>query len=315
MAFVRLGRPQFLVGGFLLYGIGTALGVLRGARLDRAAYALGQGAITSIQLMTHYANDYFDLAADRANATPTRWSGGSRVLPGGILSPRLALQAARILGAMALLLAAILVGRGAWAAAGTLVLAEVLAWFYSAPPLTLHSRGLGELTTAVVVTGLTPLAGFLLQSRQALDISGVAASSQTLQSIVALGLVLWPLFGLQFAMLLAIEFPDAAGDGAVGKRTLVVRFGGATSAGLYRAVLVAVYGALPLLLIAGAPSLVALAVVLPSPVAGWQFWRLGRGDWNLPERWEGLAFGGVTLLVATAACELAALCWLIVTRV
>src|SRR5687768_6611578 len=73
IAFVRLGRPQFLVGGFLLYGLGAAAArAAAGAgsgSFDVAAYALGQGAVTSIQLMTHYANDYFDLAADRANST------------------------------------------------------------------------------------------------------------------------------------------------------------------------------------------------------------------------------------------------------
>ena len=48
--------------------------------------------MTAAQLMTHYANDYFDLEADRANRTPTRWSGGSRVLPAGVLPPRVALR-------------------------------------------------------------------------------------------------------------------------------------------------------------------------------------------------------------------------------
>jgi hypothetical protein len=44
--------------------------------------------------MTHYSNDYFDLAADRANFTPTRWSGGSRVLVQTTLPPRWALYLA-----------------------------------------------------------------------------------------------------------------------------------------------------------------------------------------------------------------------------
>ncbi len=83
VAFVRLGRPQFLVGGFVLYGLGAALAKAGGAPFDRALYAWGQVVVTLTQLMTHYANDYFDLEADRANLTPTRWSGGSRVLPGG----------------------------------------------------------------------------------------------------------------------------------------------------------------------------------------------------------------------------------------
>ena len=58
-----------------------------GAPFDAARFAWGQLVVTATQLMTHYANDYFDLEADRANRTPTRWSGGSRVLPDGVLPP------------------------------------------------------------------------------------------------------------------------------------------------------------------------------------------------------------------------------------
>jgi 1,4-dihydroxy-2-naphthoate polyprenyltransferase len=157
-AFIRLGRPQFLGGGFLLYGLGASVAVAQGAPFRGAGYLLGQAAITCIQLMTHYANDYFDLAADRANTTPTRWSGGSRVLPDGGLPPGVALVAASLLAIAALVLVAVVatrVGDTAPVAAAALLAAQVLAWFYSAPPLVLHSRGLGELATAVVVTGLT----------------------------------------------------------------------------------------------------------------------------------------------------------------
>jgi 1,4-dihydroxy-2-naphthoate octaprenyltransferase len=306
IALVRLGRPQFLVGGFILYGIGAAVAMVEGARFDVVAFALGQAAVTSIQLMTHYANDYFDLAADQANTTPTRWSGGSRVLPSGILSPRVALTAARALGATGLVLTAFIATRGrmnggAMAAAAALLTAEILAWFYSAPPVALHSRGLGELTTALVVTGLTPLAAFMLQMR---DVPRIIAS------LGALGAVLYPLVGLQFAMLLAIEFPDAIGDAAVGKRTLVVRLGSSTAAGLCAAILVAVYGALPLLAMLGAPPMVVWGAALPAPIAFWQFRRLGGGAGRRPAQWEGLALRGVALLVGTAACELAALVWM-----
>src|SRR5262245_43455275 len=101
-AFIKLGRPKFLVGGFVLYGLGAALAVAAGAPLDVGLFAWGQLVVTAAQLMTHYANDFFDLEADRANRTPTAWSGGSRVLPDGLLPPRVALWAARALAAIAL---------------------------------------------------------------------------------------------------------------------------------------------------------------------------------------------------------------------
>jgi 1,4-dihydroxy-2-naphthoate octaprenyltransferase len=291
IAFVKLGRPQFLVGGFVLYGLGAALAAVGGAVLDWRRYAWGQLVITVTQLMTHYANDYFDLEADKANATPTRWSGGSRVLPDGGLPPVAALAAALALGACALA-AALWLGAGARGLPLVLPLALVmlaLAWSYSAPPLRLHSRGLGELTTALVVTLLTPLLGFYLQ----------AAALRT-----ELFLATLPVSGLQFAMLLAIEFPDAAGDALGGKRTLVVRRGADWAARLYVAVVLGSFAVLPVLVAACLPARVAAAAALVAPLGIVQAVRAARGGFRDPARWESLAFWSVAQLIATAAAEL-----------
>jgi 1,4-dihydroxy-2-naphthoate octaprenyltransferase len=293
ISFVRLGRPHFLVGGFVVYGLGAALAAFLGATIDWSRYWLGQGAITATQLMTHYANDYFDFAADQANTTPTRFSGGSRVLPGGDLPIAVALIAALVLGALGLGIVAVVarVDRGGALAAGLMVLASVLAWEYSAPPLRLHSRGLGELTTALVVTLLTPLVAFLLQAGH-------------LRLLPFLAVV--PLCALQFAMLLAIEFPDAAGDTAVGKRTLVVRLGGARAARLYQLALGAAYLWLPTAVPLGLPIAIAGAILLTAPLAVWLIVQMSRGIWRQPVRWETLAFATVALLIATSIVELAA---------
>src|SRR3954466_2399733 len=98
LSVLRMGRPHFLVGGLLLHWLGVAMALSDGAPLNLPALLWGQAAVTSIQLMTHYSNDYFDLAADLANPTPTHWSGGSRVLPAGWLAPRVALRIAIGLG-------------------------------------------------------------------------------------------------------------------------------------------------------------------------------------------------------------------------
>ena len=300
LAFVRLGRPQFLIGGFLLHGLGAAVAVAGGAPFFLRGFVLGQAAVTCIQLMTHYANDFFDVAADQANATPTRWSGGSRVLATAALSPVVAWHAARVLLLLAVVLIGVVAKRGGagggWAAVA-LTGALALAWAYSAPPLRLHSRGLGELTTAVVVTGLVPVVGFVVQA-------GGLHGAAPLWCAIA------PLFGLQFCMLLAVEFPDAVGDAATGKRTLVVRLGGRGAAALYRACLVAIYGALPALSLLAMPPLAALAASLMFPIAAWQFHRLGVGAWGEARAWESLAFRAVALVTGTALTELAAFVWL-----
>jgi len=293
VAFIKLGRPQFLVGGFVLYGLGAATAAAHGAPVNWRLYLWGQLVITATQLMTHYANDYFDLDADRANATPTRWSGGSRVLPGGALSPSVALAAALVL-AVGALGAAVALATLMWGTPLVLPLALLvigLSWAYSAPPLRLHSRGVGELTTALVVTFLTPLTGYYVQARSL---------------VRALFLAVLPLCGLQFAMLLAIEFPDATGDEAGGKRTLVVRHGPEFAARLYTGVVAASFLALPLLAWAGLPARVAAAAALLAPIGLWQATRSARGGFADPARWESLAFWSVAQLMATAVAELAA---------
>ena len=111
---------------------------------------------------------------------------------------------------------------------------------------------------------------------------------------------------LQFAMLLAIEFPDAAGDAAAGKRTLVVRMGALSAARLYAALTLAAFGALPLWALAGLPARVALAPLVLAPIAVWQAVRVARGGYRDRDRWGSIAFWSVALLIASAGVELAA---------
>jgi 1,4-dihydroxy-2-naphthoate octaprenyltransferase len=105
-------------------------------------------------------------------------------------------------------------------------------------------------------------------------------------------------------MLLAVGVPDAAGDLAVGKRTLVVRLGGARAVRWHATGLALAYAALPILVAAGLPLTVALAAALLAPVAVWRIFRARDGQALRPESWESLTFWSVALLTLTAAAEL-----------
>lgn len=295
--YLRLGRPLFLAGGFLLYGLGALIALTSGVSLHIEALLWGQLAVTSIQLMTHYSNDYFDLAADRANPNPTRWSGGSRVLPDGYLNPRIALGTAVIFGVAALfasLWLALVVQTGPLTQP-LLLLSMILAWSYSSPPLHLNRHGLGELTGALLITGLTPLVGFYLQAGR-------------LDSLPFLAI--FPLACFQFTMLLVINFPDAEGDAAAGKHTLLFFLGPAATVRLYMIVLAAAYVSLPFMVMLGLPLVVALALLILSPLAIWQGWRMARGAWAEPDQWNSLGFWSVGLLMASVLAELAAFSWI-----
>jgi len=291
VAFVRLGRPLFLVGGFVLYGLGAALAALAGHALDLHRYALGQAVVTAFQLMTHYANDYFDYDADRANTTPTAWSGGSRVLVAGELPRATALIASLVLAALGVGVAVVLaLGAGAlvWPTTAAML---VLSWAYSAPPLRLCVRGLGEIDTALVVTGLVPWLAFYVQAG---DCHGVGV----LLAAIA------PLACLQTAMLVAIEFPDAVGDASTGKRTLVIRLGAARAARWYVGIVALAYVALAIGALTVLPARIALAGLATLPIAVWRVTRIA--DHRDPAAWEQLGFWSVALLIATAIAELVA---------
>jgi 1,4-dihydroxy-2-naphthoate octaprenyltransferase len=215
------------------------------------------------------------------------------VLPDGVLPARVALVAALALAVVALAVANVLAVRAPHLTL-LLPLAAVmtaLAWFYSAPPLRFCARGFGEATTAIVVTLCVPVLGYYLQA---------GALHPRLLAVCALPMA------LQFAMLLAIEFPDAAGDAAVGKRTIVVRVGGRAGARLYAAVTLGAFGALPLLPFAGLPVLVASAPLVLAPIAIWQSLRVVRGGYADSARFEGIAFWSVALLTSAGALQLAA---------
>ncbi len=144
----------------------------------------------------------------------------------------------------------------------TLLAIFALAWEYSAPPLRLCASGAGELDTAIVVTGLVPWLAFSLQAP---DLVGL----ETLLAAIA------PPALLQIAMLIAIQFPDAAGDAATGKRTLVVRLGAARAARLYVAITLGAYMWLPIAAgFLGLPIMVAFAGALPIPIALWRIVRI-----------------------------------------
>ncbi|HEX7597395.1 MAG TPA: UbiA family prenyltransferase, partial [Polyangia bacterium] len=292
-ALIRLGRPLFLVGGFLLYGLGVAAAAGHGSAIDPTLFVLGLAAVASFQLMTHYANDYFDYPADCLNLSATRWSGGSRVLVRGELPRGAGLIVALLAAGAGLAVTGLLAMRGsAGPVAPLLLVIALLSWAYSAPPLRLHSTGFGELDCTLVVTGLVPLFAFQLHAH------GLAPSRELLLAIA-------PLCCLQFAMLVAVSVPDAAGDAAAGKRTLVVRLGSQRAVRLQAAAVVLAYGSLPALHAAGLPGAVALAAAVPAPLALWQVTRMRAGRSLQPGNWEAYTFWSAALLVLTAAAEIA----------
>src|SRR5512143_2728305 len=104
-AFVKLTRPMFLGGAVLFYLLGAALAWTQGAAVDWIRLLLGQLLVTSIQLTTHYANEYYDYDVDAAiGSARTPFSGGSGVLVSGQLDRSVALHATHVCLALAIIM-------------------------------------------------------------------------------------------------------------------------------------------------------------------------------------------------------------------
>ena len=88
---------MFLGGAVLLYLLGAALAWTQGVAVDWVRLLLGQLLVTSIQLTTHYANEYYDYDVDAAiGSARTPFSGGSGVLVSGQLDRAVALHATHV---------------------------------------------------------------------------------------------------------------------------------------------------------------------------------------------------------------------------
>jgi 1,4-dihydroxy-2-naphthoate octaprenyltransferase len=212
------------------------------------------------QLFIVYANDWADQETDRRNRTATLFSGGSRVLVEGRLSPR-ALGAAALGCAVGLMLLSVglAVTRGVPLLVPLALVALALLWAYSYAPLRLSYRGGGEVLQMVGVSGVLPLYGYLAQGG-------------------ALGRFPWWLVACllptHLACAIATALPDEPSDRESQKLTLPARVGGERAAWVILALnaLTLVLAPLgleavglhadPWLLV---PALAALGVVLTRP--------------------------------------------------
>src|SRR6476660_1679342 len=157
---IQLARLRFLLYTVLPVALGAAVAVHAGHPLNLRWYVVAQLFAWTVHVMTHYCNEYFDLAADRANVCFTPWTGGSRALVDGLVAPVVALGTAFVLWSLAQLLAAAM---PSWPARILATATVVLAWFYTAPPGRLNYRGGGELTVAVILNGLWPAVAVVVQ--------------------------------------------------------------------------------------------------------------------------------------------------------
>ena len=247
---VVITRAPFLTATIVPVLLGGAVASMLGYQVDLGLLGLTLLAASFLQVGTNTLNDYFDHTSGNDDATYdyiVPFSGGSRSIQMGLISPKGMLTVALVSYAVAGILGIPLIIQ-----AGTPVLylgiAGVLSGiFYTVPPIRLMARkGLGELLVGLNFGPLLVAGSTLVQT----------GSIETVALLAGI-----PVGLLTAAILWVNEIPDIEGDRSTGKNNLVVVLGAARARYGYLALVVAAFSAIIIMVVMGAPRLSLIALL------------------------------------------------------
>jgi 1,4-dihydroxy-2-naphthoate octaprenyltransferase len=251
--YLRASRLPFLTGSLFPVVVATALAYETSHTWNFLFFGLTMLGVGALQVGANLINDYYDsFGSDPLNRNFTPFSGGSRVIQDGRMSPgQVKILAYLMLGLGAACgLGLIYLGRPWVALVGLLGLGAAL--FYSARPLQLMSGGLGEIIIFLAFGPLLTWGAYYVQTGN-FSLLGAAVSL--------------PLAFLITAIIWINEFPDLSADLAAGKHHLVARLGLKTSRWVYAALMLAPFVSLFVLIeIFHLPDLI-IASLVPLPLA------------------------------------------------
>lgn len=255
LIWIKATRPQFLTAIILPILLGTAI-AWHTHHVFFPSY-LGLALLLGIfsHLATNVLNDYFDHIhnTDEVNLTPlTPFAGGSRMIQKGLLSAEQTYRYGMLLLFISVLIAFVLVWlRGSYLLV-IIAIGFLSGYGYSAPPLSLNRRGLGEITVGLNFGFLVVLGAYFVQTQSI--------------AILLVAFAALPLVWLMAALLYINEFPDFQADQQTGKNTLVVRLGLARARWVYHLLIGLAFASLILSVILGYLPLLSLLVLLTLPL-------------------------------------------------
>ena len=253
LTLVRLGATARGVLPFLL---GAVIAWSQGSPISLAILFLSSVAVICIMLMTFLVNEYYDYEGDIINKEFHRLSGGSRVLAMGLLPRRQSLIAAYVCLTIAVIIGLLL---QFYYKTGPLtiplgVVAIFIGYFYTARPIKLAYRGLGEPAIWFSCGWLATFTGYYLQT-------GHFDAVTTLAALPGATSV--------FLLILMNEVPDINSDRAVGKKTLAVRLGREKTAILYSLALILCYLNIVAIIFFGVPAITGFLSIVLVPLIVW----------------------------------------------
>jgi 1,4-dihydroxy-2-naphthoate octaprenyltransferase len=287
-AFVS-ARPWSFTMTFSSVTVG-ALAAAAAGRFDLLLYLVTLAGMFAFHAATNVLNDFFDVrhGVDKAGAPTTRY----RLHPAAFGQTPLSTVLGVSVALYALTLAAGLYLAMVSTAWVVLVIAAGVAGsvLYTADPVVLKARALGEATVFVMWGLLIPAGAFMVQTGY-FSLSPMAAAL--------------PVGVLVALVLLANNIRDIRYDGSVNTRTLAVVLGAPRSERLYSALLVGAYALVLAWVLAGVLPVWSAAVFVTAPTARGL---LGMFKGDVPDdadpRTAALAFRFALVYIASLALSL-----------
>lgn len=302
---IKLGRPKFLQYSFACHFVGILLAQRQNLEIDYVVVILLQTTVWCTHLMTHYINEYGDYEVDKLNDNAGSWTGGSKVLKQGLLSPTTSLICGLLLFLVAFITGAtccfrylifrlnidffafttsidgikdILTVLFSNPQATQFVLFGLSVFFvcfsYSLHPFKFSSMALGEICVSYVLLISTPIVALLIQG-----------GSITWNDIY----VLIPGFIGSVARMIVMNIPDKEGDEKGNKITSVVLLGEKKAVILHNILTFANYlFVIPQLPISWS---VKMSYFIPIFYRWWQSLRLNQNNWwKIPALADSIPF-------------------------
>jgi len=246
-AWYQAGRPPFFVATLIPLGLGAVI-AWRGGKWSFGVWVIVLGASFLVHLATNLSNDYFDFESGADDGDSL---GGSRVLQQGTITVVQLKRAIILLYAVSLLLGLwIIYVSGVWWLFLLMCCSFLSSVFYTAPPLRLGYRGLGEALVGVNMGSIMTVG------------TAAAVAGHYVQGSIALSI---PVAFLVAAILYFQSLPDMESDAAIGKRTLAVKLGRDRALWGLRAIVAAAFASVMLLVWFKALHPVALLSLLWIP--------------------------------------------------
>lgn len=208
---IKLGRLPLIATTLILYILGIVFALVLKYSFDLAKFIVGLAIASTALLSMSYCNNYYDAEADQYNK-PTAFSGGSGQILHNQRLRTLIKYLSLIFMIFSIIFAIIFVAIFSFSIEFLLfvIAGNLLAWFYTAPPLKLVYHGLGEITTVIAVGLMIPGLGYYVFAGQ-IDILFL--------------IFIFPFMMFLGAWIINAEIPDLKGDRKGNKKTVIVRKG------------------------------------------------------------------------------------------